>query len=148
MKTAALKGLLVAFAVAALAACTIQPIYNVKGAPVETPGGKPPTLAEVEKAIVRAGSALGWKMQPVRPGVMVGTLNLRSHTAIVDVTFDTRTFNITYKDSVEPELRRHQHPPQLQRLDPEPGQGHPGPAAQPVALRAAPRPPPASARRR
>jgi hypothetical protein len=96
-----LKVLLVAFAAAALAACTIQPIHNVKGAPVETPGGKPPTLAEVEKAVVRAGTALGWKMQPVRPGVMVGTLNLRRHSAIVDVTFDTRTFNITYKDSVE-----------------------------------------------
>ncbi|HLB16708.1 MAG TPA: hypothetical protein VJM14_17410 [Burkholderiales bacterium] len=101
MKTAALKVLFVAFAAAALAACTLQPIYNVKGAPVETPGGKPPTLAEVEKAVVRAGSALGWKMQPVRPGVMVGTITLRSHTAIVDVTFDTRTFNITYKDSVD-----------------------------------------------
>ena len=101
MKTTVLKVLLVAFAVAALAACTIQPLYNVKGAPVETPGGKPPTMAEVEKAIVRAGSALGWKMQPVRPGVMVGTINLRRHTAIVDVTFDTRTYNITYKDSVE-----------------------------------------------
>jgi hypothetical protein len=101
MKTTVLKVLLVAFAAAALAACTIQPIYNVKGAPVETPGGKPPTLAEVEKAVVRAGTALGWKMQPVRPGVMVGTITLRRHTAIVDVTFDTRTFNITYKDSVE-----------------------------------------------
>ena len=101
MKTAALKVLFVAFAAAALAACTLRPIFNVKGAPVETPGGKPPTLAEVEKAVVRAGSALGWKMQPVRPGVMVGTITLRSHTAIVDVTFDTRTFNITYKDSVD-----------------------------------------------
>lgn len=101
MKTAALKGLFVAFAAAALAACTIQPLYNVKGAPVETPGGKPPTLAEVEKAVVRAGTALGWKMQPVKPGQVVGTLNLRSHTAIVDVSFDTRTYNITYKDSVE-----------------------------------------------
>jgi len=101
MKTAALKVLFVAFAAAALAACTLQPIYNVKGAPVETPGGKPPTLAEVEKAVVRAGTALGWKMQPVRPGVMVGTITLRSHTATVDVTYDTRTYNITYKDSVE-----------------------------------------------
>ena len=102
MKSAALKVLLVAFAAAALAGCTtLQPIYNVKGAPVDTPGGKPPTLAEVEKAIVNAGTKLGWKMQPVRPGVMVGTLTLRRHAATVDVTFDTRTFNITYKDSVD-----------------------------------------------
>ncbi len=100
MKPVVLRALLIAFAAAALAACA-QPIYNVKGAPVEGPGGKPPTMAEVEKAIVRAGSALGWKMQPVKPGHVVGTLNLRSHTAIVDVTYDIRTYNITYKDSVE-----------------------------------------------
>jgi hypothetical protein len=100
MRTTVTKALLVAFAAAALAGCA-QPIYNVKGAPVETPGGKPPTLAEVEKAVVRAGTALGWKMQPTKPGHVLGTLNLRSHTAIVDVTYDTRTYNITYKDSVE-----------------------------------------------
>ena len=102
MKTTASKLLLVAFAAAALAACATQaPIYNVKGAPLETPGGKPPTMAEVEKAIVRAGAALAWKMQPVKPGHVVGTLNLRTHTAVVDITYDTRTFNITYKDSVD-----------------------------------------------
>jgi hypothetical protein len=100
MRTTVTKALLVAFAAAALAGCA-QPIYNVKGAPVETPGGKPPTLAEVEKAVVRAGTALGWKMQPTKPGHVLGTLNLRSHTAIVDVTYDTRTYSITYKDSVE-----------------------------------------------
>lgn len=100
MRTTALKVLLVGFAAAALAAC-VQPIYNVQGAPVEAAGGKPPTMAEVEKAIVRAGSALGWRMQPVKPGVVVGTLHLRAHTAVVEVTYDTRTYNITYKDSQE-----------------------------------------------
>jgi hypothetical protein len=95
-----LRALFVAFIAAALAAC-VQPIYNVKQAPVETPGGKPPTMAEVEKAIMRAGAGLGWKMQPTKPGHIVGTLQLRTHTAIVDVTFDTRTYNITYKDSLE-----------------------------------------------
>ena len=30
---------------------------------------------------------------------MEGTLNLRSHTAIVDITYDTRTYSIKYKDS-------------------------------------------------
>jgi hypothetical protein len=100
MRTTALRGLLAAFAAAALAAC-VQPIYNVKSAPVDAPGGKPPTMAEVEKAIVRAGSALGWRMQPVKEGHVVGTLHLRSHTAVVDITYDTKTYNITYKDSME-----------------------------------------------
>jgi len=101
MKTAALKVLLVAFAAAALAGCTIQPIHNVKGAPVETPGGKPASMADVEKAILRAGGALGWKMQPVRPGLITATLNLRTHTAVVDVTYNPGMYDITYKDSVE-----------------------------------------------
>ncbi len=101
MKPVALRMLLAAVAAVALAACTSQPIYNVKGAPVEAAGGKPPTMGDVEKAIVRAGSGLGWKMQPVKPGHVVGTINLRSHTAVVDVTYNTRTYDITYKDSVE-----------------------------------------------
>jgi len=101
MKTAALKVLLVAFAAAALVACTLQPIHNVKGAAVETPGGRPASMADVEKAILRAGAALGWKMQPVRPGLINATLNLRSHTAVVDVAYNTRTYDITYKDSKE-----------------------------------------------
>jgi hypothetical protein len=100
MKRTFWRGLLAACAAAALAAC-VQPIYNVKSAPVEAPGGKAPTMAEVEKAIVRAGSGLGWRMQPVTPGHVVGTLNLRTHTAVVDITYDTRTYNITYKDSQE-----------------------------------------------
>jgi len=102
MKSAALKVLLVAFAAAALAGCTtVQPIHNVKGSPVETPGGKPASIAEVEKAILRAGAALGWKMQPVRPGLIAATLNLRTHTAVVDVAYNPRTYDITYKDSVD-----------------------------------------------
>jgi hypothetical protein len=100
MRQIVLRGLLAAVAAAALAAC-VQPIYNVKSAPVEAPGGKPPTMAEVEKAIVRAGSSLGWRMQPVKEGHVVGTLHLRAHTAVVDITYDTKTYNITYKDSME-----------------------------------------------
>jgi hypothetical protein len=95
---AAIALVLIAIAAVALVACA-QPVYNVKGAPVEVAGGKPPTMAEVEKAIVHAGSALGWKMQPVKPGHVVGTLNLRSHAAWVDVTYDTTTYNISYNNS-------------------------------------------------
>ncbi len=101
MRSAAFKVILLAAAAVALAGCTSQPIYNVQGAPIETVGGRPPSIGDVEKAILRAGAALGWKLQPVRPGAMVGTLSLRSHTAIVDVTYDARSYSITYKDSVE-----------------------------------------------
>jgi hypothetical protein len=99
MKSAAPKGLLIAFAATALIGCgTSRPIVNVQGAPVEF-GGRPPTLATVEKAILRAGELLAWRMQVVKPGLIVGTLNWRSHTAVVNVTYNTRTYDITYKDS-------------------------------------------------
>lgn len=101
MISTASKVVLAALAATALIGCTSQPIYNVKGAPVTTVGGRPASMGDVEKAIIRAGVGLGWKMQPVKPGLIVGTLNLRSHTAVVDVTYNARTYDITYKDSVD-----------------------------------------------
>lgn len=72
---------------------------DVVNEPVVVTGQKQATLDDVEKAIIRAGAALGWKMRPVGPGVMEGTLHLRKHVAIVAITFDTGTFSIKYKDS-------------------------------------------------
>jgi hypothetical protein len=82
-----------------LTACTSRPIRNVDNDPVVT-AGKPATMADVEQAITRAGAGLGWVMTPVRPGEMTGRLALRTHVAVVDITYDTRTFSIRYKDSV------------------------------------------------
>ena len=75
-------------------------IYNVKDAPITTATGKEMTLEQVTKAIVEAGAGLKWTMAVVKPGQIVGTLNLRRHTAVVDITYNTKTYNITYKDSV------------------------------------------------
>jgi len=91
--------ILLAAAVLALAACTSQPIYNVERQAIVTGSGRAPTMAEVESAIVRGGSVLGWAMTPVRPGVVSGRLALRTHVAIVDVNYDTKQFSINYKDS-------------------------------------------------
>lgn len=76
------------------------PIYNVKDAPVTTATGKELTLEQVQKAIIEAGAGLKWTMAVVKPGQIVGTLNLRSHTAIVDIAYTPKTYSITYKDSV------------------------------------------------
>lgn len=75
-------------------------VYNVKDAPITTATGKEVTLEQVTKAIVEAGAGLKWTMAVVKPGQIVGTLNVRSHTAVVDIAYDTKTYNITYKDSV------------------------------------------------
>lgn len=75
-------------------------IYNVKNTPITTATGKEMTLEQVTKAIVEAGAGLNWTMAVVKPGQIIGTLNLRSHTAVVDITYNTKTYDITYKDSV------------------------------------------------
>lgn len=83
--------------IALLGGCRSAGIYNVSAAPVVA--NKAASMEDVEKAIVRAGVALGWQMKPVEPGLVEGTLHLRTHMAKVDIKYDTKTYNITYKDS-------------------------------------------------
>ena len=78
--------------------CRSNPVYNVNDAPINTE--KPMKLAQVQKAIIRAGASLGWRMKPVKPGHIIGTLRLRTHTAVVNITYNAESYNITYKDSV------------------------------------------------
>lgn len=75
------------------------PIYNVKDAPVSTATGKDVTLDQVTKAIIEAGTGLKWSMAVVKPGQIMGTLLVRSHSAVVDITYTTKAYSITYKDS-------------------------------------------------
>lgn len=74
-------------------------IYQVKDAPVQTATGNQPSLAEVEKAIIQAGAGLGWIMAIAKPGEIIGTLNLRSHQAVVSIPYTSKTYSILYKDS-------------------------------------------------
>ena len=78
--------------------CRSAPLYNVTSSPVSAP--KPVTLADVEKAIARAGVGLGWQIIPREPGKIEGVLALRTHRAVVDIAYDTKTYSIVYKDSV------------------------------------------------
>jgi hypothetical protein len=81
--------------VPALVSCRKSPIYNVNNATISAP--KRVTLNDVRGAIERAGDGLGWKMQPTGHGQMVGTLNLRSHMAQVDIQYTTTSYSITYR---------------------------------------------------
>ena len=75
-----------------------KPIYNIAGAPVATNKANP-TLEDVAAAIQRAGAGLGWQMQSTAPGRMIGTLSLRNHQAVVDVSYTPKTYSISYKTS-------------------------------------------------
>jgi uncharacterized lipoprotein YajG len=74
-------------------------VYNVTNAPLATNANQRLDTDAVRDAILRAGNKLGWIMQAKADGHILGTLNLRAHQAVVDITHTASTFNIAYKDS-------------------------------------------------
>jgi hypothetical protein len=99
-------GILLAATALMLGGCAQnQPIYNVESAPIIAPGNKAYSMREVQQAILRAGSQLGWQMQSTAPGRITGTLALRTHVAVVDIEHDTKSYSIKYRDSTNLEAR-------------------------------------------
>ncbi|HSV70365.1 MAG TPA: hypothetical protein VLI72_09650 [Methylibium sp.] len=74
---------------------------NVSDAAVSSASGKPLSQEHVRSAIVRAGAALGWQMKDERPNLLVGTLQLRSHTAVVEIPYSPSAYSIKYRSSVD-----------------------------------------------
>jgi hypothetical protein len=91
--------ILCAAAAAGGGGCRTAPIYEVIDAPVSNADEAPLSLEVVGKAIRRAGLSLGWTMERIEPGIIVGTLRLRSHVAQVTITYDEKTYSIRYKAS-------------------------------------------------
>jgi len=76
------------------------PVYNINNAPIVAPAGKKLSLKDIEAAIKVAGARLGWEMKTIKPGYIEATLRVRSHVAIVNITFNRTSYNINYKDSI------------------------------------------------
>ena len=74
------------------------PVFNVQSAAI--PASPAVTMGNLEKAIIRAGLTLGWEVTPKEPGKAEAVLNIRRHRAIVEITYDTTSFSIHYKDSI------------------------------------------------
>lgn len=84
-----------------LIGCSTVPIMNVDNAAVPTTSGKPLTKEQVRAAIIRAGGALGWQMKDEGPDKLVGTLVLRTHTAVVEIPYSATNFSIKYRSSID-----------------------------------------------
>lgn len=82
----------------ALMGCVSNPVYNIVDAPVTT-STRGYAARDVRGAILQAGASLGWQMKDVRPGLIIGTLNVRDHMAQVEIPYDRRTYSIIYRDS-------------------------------------------------
>ena len=78
--------------------CGTPPIYNVNNNTIVA--DKKVTMEDVEKAIIRAGGGLGWIIKKEKEGVLKGTLVLRTHTAVVSITYNTQEYSINYVSSV------------------------------------------------
>lgn len=85
--------------VAALTGCSVAPILNVDSSPATAAAGKALSPDQVRSAIVRAGAALGWLMKDEGAGKLVGTLQLRTHTAVVEIPYTAATYSIKYRSS-------------------------------------------------
>jgi hypothetical protein len=85
-----------ALMLAMMVGCRTAPVKEVNRAPVPASGV---TATQVRNAIVTAGAGLGWTMQKKSPGLLFGTLNLRSHMARVEIPYSATSYSIRYKDS-------------------------------------------------
>ena len=85
--------------VLAIAGCGSVPIMNVKDAAITSSSGKPMSNAEVRSSILRAGAALGWQMKDEGPNMLVGTILLRDHSAVVEIPYSASTYSIKYRSS-------------------------------------------------
>ena len=79
--------------------CRSSILKNVENAPITFKTENKPPMEQIKKAIITAGAGLGWRMASQSPGHLIGTLNLRKHTAIVDIKYTIENFSITYNSS-------------------------------------------------
>ena len=94
-----LVGILIAAALATGCGTTSHPIHNVQNAPIILAPGKTLSMQQITAAIMRAGTRLGWQMNPEGPGRISGRLAVRTHTAVIDVEHNTKSYTIKYRDS-------------------------------------------------
>jgi len=97
VKLGTLKILIPAIALLVVGCRASIPIYEVQNAPVVA--SRALSMTEVEQSIRVAGAGLGWQMVPRGAGSVEGTLLLRTHRAVVDIKYDTKSYSIKYKDS-------------------------------------------------
>ena len=79
--------------------CRSSIVKNVHDAPMTFATENKPSIEQIKKAIIVAGSGLGWRIKSQSPGHLIGTINLREHNAIVDIKYTTENFSITYNSS-------------------------------------------------
>lgn len=83
-----------------LAACKTAPVYNVSNEPVNSVSGQPAlSVEQVENVIIGAAIKRGWKPRVVNSGLIEARLDLRQHTAVINISYSPTSYSIQYVDS-------------------------------------------------
>ena len=84
-----------------LSACAgnMAPVMNIESSGLNLPSNARVTMQQVEKAIYKGAGRHNWVVRSLEPGRLEAKIYVRSHTAVVLITHDTKSFSITYKDS-------------------------------------------------
>jgi len=75
------------------------PIQNFEELPVSSGDGKALTLDQVKNAIISGGSRNRWVATVQSGNVVRLTYSARTHVAVVNVAYNTKTYSIRYADS-------------------------------------------------
>ena len=76
-----------------------KPVLNIDNAPVTAASGKTPNLEAVQKAIMVAVTTKGWTGSVAKPGLIKANIAVRTHTAEIEIPFDTAHYSIKYVNS-------------------------------------------------
>lgn len=82
----------------AIGGCRTAPVKDIPKTPINASGA---SMENVSRAIISAGTGLGWIMKQRYPGMIEGTLTARRHMAKVSINYSTTSYSIRYKDSSE-----------------------------------------------
>ena len=81
-----------------LTACQTLPLQNYDNAPIHLANSHE-TIKDVEKAIIRAGTRLGWQIRTIKPGQIKATLYEEDQMAEVTIDYSLSLYNIHYLKS-------------------------------------------------
>ncbi|MEI6895177.1 MAG: membrane lipoprotein lipid attachment site-containing protein [Colwellia sp.] len=89
------KFLFILLSIFTLAACQSTPVYNIEKNQV--PAGL--SVEQVEKSIVLGLIQKGWSVKSNANGVILADIKVRTHSATIEIQFDTTQYSINYVDS-------------------------------------------------
>jgi hypothetical protein len=91
----------VLLAIATITGCAkTAPIIDFPHQQIKRFDNKTLTHQDVQNAIRRAADEIGWRVEPGESGHIIATFIVRSeHVVVVDISYTSDEYSITYKDS-------------------------------------------------